>query len=106
MKTFIAVLLCSFIAFADPPPDAPVADLPGVSVRVVAGQPAPFDGRLLSDEENVRRAKKEASERATLVDAQANGVLLPKPAVALLISAGAAAVITSIVLGVALATKR
>jgi hypothetical protein len=93
------LLIVAMPALADPPGDAPLADVPDTSVRLVMGQPAPFAGRLLSPEENVRRAKKQSDCEATVADAEANGVLLPKPAVAALISGAAAAVITSIVLG-------
>jgi hypothetical protein len=112
MKTFLAVVLCSSLAFADPTPaDAPLAatavvvDVPGTSVHLSAGDVAPFGGRLISDEENIRRAKKEANERVTLLAAQEN-VLLSKPVVAALISTAAAAVITSITLGIVLAAKK
>jgi hypothetical protein len=105
MRTVIALLLCSSVALADPPGDTPLADVPDTSVRLVLGQPAPFAGRLLSPEENVRRAKKLADCEATLADAE-QGVLLPKPAVAVLISGAAAAIIASVVLGVALAAKK
>jgi hypothetical protein len=94
------------VGMGDPPGDAPLADVPDVSVRLAMGQPAPFAGRLLSPEENVRRAKRTADCEATLADAEGNGVLLPRPAVAALISGAAAAVVTSIVLGVALASKK
>lgn len=106
MKTFVAVFLSASIALAEPPSDAPLAEVPGTSVHLATGQAAPFPGRLVSDAEAIRRARKEAGERAILVDAEANGVLLPKPAVAALISASAAAVITSIALGVAYAAKK
>ena len=100
MKTFTAALLCASIALAEPPADAPVADVAGTSVHLAAGQAAPFPGRLLSDEENVRRAKAAVDCKATLADAE-QGVLLPKPAVAVLISVAAASIVTSVSLGVA-----
>lgn len=121
MKTFVAVLLVSSLAFAQAPAalpaDAPTVsdcdkpgaqpDVPGTSVCIrKAGEPAPFPGRLVSFDENKRRAKKEANERGTLTDAESNNVLLPRAAVATLISAAAAAVITSITLGIALAVKK
>jgi hypothetical protein len=110
MKTFVAVLLVSSLAWADPPVDTDTPtlapDAPGVSVRLRAGETAPFDGRLLSLDENLRRGKSAATCTATLADAEANGVLLPKPAVATLISAAAAAVIASISLGIYVAAKK
>lgn len=114
MKTLIALMLCSSIALADPPAthfatpsDAPLAaDEPGVSVRLQKGDPAPFDGRELSLDENLRRGKETTDCKTTLADAQANGVLLPRAGVAVLISGAAAAVVTSIVLGIALASRK
>lgn len=105
MKTIVAAMLCSSLAFADPPVDAPMADELGVSVLIKHGDPAPFDGRLLSMDENIARAKRAVECKATLAAAEENA-LLPKPVVALLISAAAAAVITSIGLGIALAVKK
>lgn len=106
MKKLLSLLVVvSVPALADPPADAPVVDVAGTSVHLAAGQPAPFPGRLLSDPENVRRAKVAADCKATLADAEQN-VLLPKPAVAALISVAAAAVVSSITLGVALAMKK
>lgn len=106
MKTLIAVCLTASIAFAQAPADAPIADVPATSVRLEQGAPAPYAGYLISDAETLRRGKKEANERATLTDATANGVLLPKAAVATLISVGAAAVIAAIATGAALAAKK
>lgn len=107
MTRLVTLLLCVAVpALAEPPADAPLApDVPDTSVRLVMGQAAPFPGRLLSDEENLRRARVTADCRATLAEAEGN-VLLPKAAVAVLISGAAAAVITSITLGVALAMKK
>jgi hypothetical protein len=105
MKTIALLLVVAVPALADPPADAPVVDMPGTSVHLPAGQPAPFPGQLLSDEENIRRAKVAADCKATLADAE-QGVLLPKPAVAALISVAAAAIISSVTLGIAVATKK
>ncbi len=107
MKKLLASMLCIAVpAFAQAPADAPIADAPGTSVLLKKGDPAPFDGRELSMPENLRRGKNEADCKATLADATSNGVLLPKAAVGTLIGGAAAAVIATIVLGVALATKK
>lgn len=58
--TFLVVLLVASLAHADPAEtDSPVLapDLPGVSVRLRAGETAPYDGRLIELSENVRRGK-------------------------------------------------
>lgn len=106
IKTFVAALLVSCVALADPPADAPIADVPGASVHLAAGQSAPFAGYLVSDDETLRRGKAKGNLAGTLADAEANGVLLPRAAVAALIGAGAAAVVASISLGIALAATR
>jgi hypothetical protein len=89
MKTFIAVMLVSSVALADPPDshfatasaDAPIADqespvlappIPGVSVRLRAGETAPFDGRLVELGENLKRGQKLADCRGELEDAKTN----------------------------------
>ena len=98
-KLFALMLVVAVPALADPPADSPLADLPGQSVYLEADQRAPFPGQLLSDAENLRRGQNEARCVATLQDAEQNGVLLPKPAVAALITGAAAAIVTSLVLG-------
>lgn len=87
MKTLAALLLVSSVAFAQgkelpgdsqPIPiteaDSPVIapDLPGISVRLRAGEPAPYDGRLLEHDESVRRGKALVSCRGELADAKTN----------------------------------
>ena len=76
MKTLIATLLVSSIAFADSvqDTDSPVMapDIEGVSVRLKAGETAPFDGRLLALDENLRRGRKMADCEAELADAKTN----------------------------------
>jgi len=99
------LVMCSSLAFADPA-DAPLLDEPGVSIHLVAGQLAPFQGYLVSDDETKARGKELAKCRGTLAYENVNDVVMPKLAIAALISAGAAAVVTSIALGVALASKR
>jgi hypothetical protein len=113
----VLTLLCCGAAFADPPKDAPTvsecdkpgapADVPGTSYCIrTAGEPAPIPGRLLSFDENRARGKDAADCKGTLANAEANGVLLSKAGAAALISGAAAAVVASIVLGVALAAKK
>jgi len=101
MKKLVVLLLCAAVpALADPPADAPLADVPNTSVRLTKGTAAPFDGYLVSDAETMRRGKKEANENGTLTDAEQNGMLLPKAAVAALIAGAAAAIAAAISLGV------
>lgn len=54
----------------DSPTLAP--DAPGVSVRLRAGETAPFDGRLLSLDENLRRGKDAVDCKAELASAKEN----------------------------------
>jgi len=102
MKTAIALLLLSSVAFADPPTDSstvendsPVLapDLPGVSVRLRPGEPAPYDGRLVALDENVRRGKALVDCRAEL-EAGKQNAWLSKPVLITLI-------VGSVVLGAA-----
>jgi hypothetical protein len=83
MKTFVAMLLVSSLAFADPPTesltierdtDSPVLapDVPGVSVRLRPGEQAPFDGRLLGLDENLRRGREAVDCKAELASAKEN----------------------------------
>jgi hypothetical protein len=62
----VIVMLFTVTAFAQTPADAPVSDIPGVSVKITTGTPAPFTGRLLSDTENIRRGDVSASKDAEL----------------------------------------
>lgn len=115
MKTFIAALLTSSLAFADPPaPDAPtkdeetcaslvargVADDPGKSVCLEPGQPAPFRLRGLGFGEHKRRERINA-RNADLWDGIVDGdvVVVSKAAFYALIGGGSAAVVALIVLG-------
>lgn len=97
MKTALAVLLIASLAHADHEDTPTLApDVPEVSVRLRPGETAPFDGRLLSLDENVRRAKSAVECRAELASAREN-VWLSKPVVigvivgALLVGAAAGA---------------
>ena len=107
MKTALALLLVCGTAWADPAPgDTPLADVPGTSVHVVTGQVVPFTGYLVSDDETLRRGKSKVDCKGTLADAQTNGVLVPKAVLGTVIGVAAAAVVTSIVTGIALAAKK
>lgn len=107
MKTFVAALLVSSLAFAEPPlkecreatpleDQAP--DVAGVSVKLRAGEPAPFDARALSLEENCERGKAKASCVAELTDAK-TFVWVSKPALVTII-VGAAALSAAAAAGV------
>lgn len=97
MKTLLATLLVSSLAFADPlpgsgftvPEDTPTLapDVPEVSVRLRAGETAPFDGRLLSLEENLRRGKSAVECKGELDEAKTN-LWMSKPLVIGLIVGG------------------
>lgn len=103
MKALAVVLmLFSSLAFAQAP-DAPV-DILGASVRLKSGEPAPFSGRLLSEDEQIRRAKRLAEAEGELAKAH-ESALVSKPVLiaiivgALVVGAGAGA-------GVAIALKK
>ena len=76
----LAVLITCGVAWADPPADSPVMapDVPGLSVRLRAGETAPFDGRLVELDENQRRGAALADCRGELASAKTNE-WLPKP---------------------------
>lgn len=107
MKTFIAVMLASSLAFGqDPPADAPVADLdaPGRVLDLDAGSIVPFKAQCLDDQELVRRTRREARAAGTLAAAESKNVLIPKGAFAgiiigaIVLSAAAAATVTYVAL--------
>lgn len=109
MRTFLAVMLCSSLAFADPPADAPTKcteattdtapDVPGVSVKLKAGEPAPFAARALSLQENCERGQDKAFLQ-TFKDDASTQVMIPKPLLVtiitgvIILSAAAAAGVT------------
>lgn len=66
-------------------PDAPLA--PGKSVSLQAGEPAPFRGQLLDEQEQVRRARVSARNAAELADLKKGNVTMSVP-VAIAIVAG------------------
>lgn len=105
MRTALAVLLVSSVAIADPPTDTPVIeDLPGVSVRLRPGEPAPFQGQLLSEDEQLRRGRRLAAAEATLAKAE-QSQLLPLPALIGIIAASVA-LGAAVGVGVALVAQR
>ena len=82
MKVIVLLLIVALPAYAaEEATDTPVLspDVPNVTVRLRAGETAPFDGRLLSLEENLRRGKSAVDCRAELAKAQ-ESALLPVPA--------------------------
>lgn len=98
MKTAIAVLLISSLAWADPPlaqcteatplqDQAP--DVPGVSVKLRAGEPAPYDARALSFQENCERGKAAVACQAELSDAKTNTWTKPGVIVGMILAAAA-----------------
>jgi hypothetical protein len=97
-----ALLIAALLA-AEPPADAPL-DLPGRSVRLVAGQPAPFPGRLLSDAEHIKSEAACADDHAKLAKAEKSLLVSPLGIVALVV--GGLAVGAAVGAGVAIATRR
>lgn len=66
-----------------PPGDLP----PGKSAKLATGQPAPFRGQLLDEQEQVRRARVNARNEAELADLKRGNVTISVP-VAIAIVAG------------------
>lgn len=104
MRAVAAVLLAASVALAEPPGDAPLADLPGRSVHLATGQPAPFSGRLLADAEHVASEWVAADDHA--FRKQTEGKLMLSPVALVAIVAGALAVGAGVAAGVAIATRR
>ena len=99
----LVVLLCSVTAFAQVS-DVPLADIPGVSVKVEIGAVVPFTGRLLSEDENVRRAKSAVSDHAELAQLKApENVTVSKGALSAVIAGSVVltAIVTGLVVGFA-----
>lgn len=101
MKPALAILLASSLAFAEPPPDAPLR-----SVHLDAGQVVPFSGRLLSDLEHVESEAVCADDHAFRKEATSGGKLLLSPMAVVAIVAGALAVGAAMAVGVTLATRK
>lgn len=111
MKTFVAVMLCSALAFGAEPGDAPVRDVPGTSVHLEAGSAAPFTGRLLSDAEAVKSEQQATADHTTAakVNAACEGkdcVYLPRSVVVTLIVSGATLALAAGVTGYAVGKLR
>lgn len=100
MKTAIAVLLVSSLAFAGSPADAPTRDLdaPGRALILEQGSITPYAGVLLDEQEDVRRERARVRAEETLKKAE-DGVLLPRGAL-IAIVAGCAAAAAAIAAGV------
>lgn len=88
----IAALVMFALAQAPLDTDTPTLapDLPGISVRLRAGEVAPFDGRLVELEENRRRGAALVDCRTELAVGKTNE-WLSKPALVALIAGTAAA---------------
>jgi hypothetical protein len=102
MKTIALLLILALPAYAAD--DAPLADVPNVSVRLEAGDVAPHAGYLVADAEHVDRAKRLADAEATLAKARESWLLPPAAVVAII--AGSLALGVAAGTGVALAFKR
>lgn len=115
MKTIIAVMLCSSLAYGDPPADAPLKehvcgereadpDARGCEAKIKKGEPAPYDGVVHDDQEYVRQTRDRAGKTGTLEKAETGYVLMPKGALAglivgaIVLSAAAAATVTYVAL--------
>lgn len=92
MRTILVAVLTSAVAFAESPKDAPLADLPGRSVRLAAGQAAPFPGRLLADAEHRASEAVCADDHAFRERATKDDALRLTPLAVVAIVAGALAV--------------
>lgn len=99
MRPFIAVMLCSSLALADPATDAPLKqgdhvcgtretdlDAHGCTVELKPGELAPYAATALDEQENVRRTRDRARKAGTLENAEEKNVLLPKGALAAIIA--------------------
>jgi hypothetical protein len=84
MKTAFALILCSSLAFAQAPADAPLADEVGRSNRVEEGEITPYAGQLIDEKEMVRRERINARNDAMLSKAK-ESALLPVPALVAII---------------------
>ena len=113
MRSALCLLLISSLSWAEPPADAPIADPPipdlparGLVVELDAGAVVPWPATCLDKPQARRAAKLEAYYRGKATDLVGPGnTTLPTAAVIAIVGTGAAAVIASIVLGVALASK-
>lgn len=112
MKPALCLLLISSLAWGEPP-DAPLADPPipdlparGLVVELDAGAPVPWPATCLDKPQAKRAAKLEAYYRGKVTSLTQPGLTtLPTAAVVALVGTSAAAVLTAIGLGVALAQR-
>lgn len=104
MKTLLLIALLPSLALAQAPSDAPLADIPGTSVRLATGQPAPFPGRLLSEPEQVRREKVNEFKAAEGASLKKGNVTVSVPVV-IAIVAGAVVAGAAAGFGIAKATQ-
>lgn len=107
----LAVALVSTASFAQAPADAPlVLESDGVTLakgrssRLDAGQPAPYAGQLIDDQELVRRAKVNVRNEVELKTIKTGTVIVTVP-VFIAIVVGAVAAGAAVTAGVVLATK-
>lgn len=98
MRTFIAVMLCSSLAFAAE--DAPLAE--GRSMLVQAGEIVPFRGVCLDEQEHVRRERINERNAVTLATAERSWLISPPVVVGIIVASLAlgAAVSAGVVLAV------
>lgn len=105
MKTLALMLFVALPAYAAD--DAPLADVPGASVHLTTGQPAPFAGRLVSDDEHVKREKVNERNATFYADViTGDALVVSKPVFYVVIGGAAAAVVAAVALGVAFAAKK
>ena len=83
------ISIALMLALAQAPEDSPVLapDIPGLSVRLRAGEQAPFDGRLVELEENRRRGAAMVDCKAELASAKEN-TWVSKPVLVAIIVGG------------------
>lgn len=104
MKILLLLVLLPSLSLAQVPSDAPLADVPEVSVRLEQGAPAPFPGRLLSEPEQVRRGKVAERDRAELLELKKpENITLTKGQLIGIVAGSAvvAAVVTGLIVGLA-----
>lgn len=105
MKTVLAVLLCSSLAFGQVA-DAPLLPPEGRVMELHAGEIVPFPATCLDKAQALRTAKRVAGAEAEAADLKKGNTILPTPAFIAIVGAGGAAIITAIALGVAMAVKK
>jgi hypothetical protein len=97
MKTVLALMLCSSMAFGEEPaPYGYIQNLPkpGRVLEVQAGNLVPFDATCYDADQNTRNAKVSAYFEKESTELQ-KGVTLPTPAFIALVAGGVVAVIVA-----------